>query len=91
MRSGKNRVHKTKEQCPLIINNVTVNPGDIIVGDDNGVLVIPKDLLSYLLIKINNIRSTEHKIKAAVKAGGTLKQARADFHYDKPWIDPKDD
>lgn len=91
MRSGKNRVHKTKEQRPLIINNVTVNPGDIIVGDDNGVLVIPKDLLSYLLIKINNIRSTEHKIKSAVKAGGTLEQARADFHYDKPWIDPKDD
>lgn len=91
MRSGKNRVHKTKEQCPLIINNVTINPGDIIVGDDNGVLVIPKDLLSDLLIKINNIRTTEHKIKSAVKTGSTLEQARTDFHYDTPWLAPKDD
>jgi isocitrate/isopropylmalate dehydrogenase/regulator of RNase E activity RraA len=89
MRSGKNRVHKSREQCPLIINNVTINPGDILCADDNGVLVIPRDLITDILAKIHNIRATEDEIKAAIKSGKTLEQARVDFHYDQPWLDDK--
>lgn len=89
MRSGKNRVHKSQEQCSLVINKVTINPGDIICADDNGVLVIPRDLLNDILIKIQNIKTTEDQIKSAIKSGKTLEQARADFHYDHPWLDNK--
>ncbi len=89
MRSGKNRVYKNKEQCPLLINNVTINPGDIVCADDNGVLVIPQNLITDILTKVQNIRATENKIKAAIKSGESLEQARADFHYDRPWLDDK--
>ncbi|KTD52755.1 isocitrate/isopropylmalate family dehydrogenase [Legionella quateirensis] len=89
MRSGKNRVHKTGEQCSLNINKVPINPGDMIVADDNGVIVIPLQWLAEVIDKVQNIKSTEDKIKSAVKSGSTLKQARTRFHYDQPWLDDK--
>ena len=89
MRSGKNRVHKAGEQCSLNINKILINPGDIIVADDNGVIVIPIHCLAEVLFKVQNIKTTEDKIKSAVQSGSTLKQARTRFHYDQPWLDHK--
>ncbi|MBL7480694.1 isocitrate/isopropylmalate family dehydrogenase [Legionella bononiensis] len=89
MRSGKNRVHKAGEQCSLTINKVLINPGDIIVADDNGVIVIPIHWLTEVIDKVQNIKSTEDKIKSAVQSGSTLKKARTRFHYDQPWLDHK--
>jgi len=86
MRSGKNRVYKTSEQCPLIINNVTINPGDIIFADDNGVLVIPIHRVDEVISNAQRIQLTEKNIIQAVNQGATLKQARMDYHYSKPWI-----
>lgn len=86
MRSGKNRIHKINEQCPLLINDVQINPGDIIFADDNGVLVIPKDLLADVLHKAKHIKLTEEHIATAIKNGSTLEQARADYRYDQPWL-----
>lgn len=86
MRSGKNRIHKAGEQCPLNINGVLINPGDIIFADDNGVLAIPIHLLGDIITKASTIRLTENKIKSAIKSGATLEQARKDYHYDQPWL-----
>jgi len=51
---------------PVSCCGISVNPGDIIVGDDDGVIVVPKEdstqvLESSKILKINDIR----KIKAA--------------------------
>lgn len=86
MCSGKNRVYKSGEQCPLIINGVTINPGDIIFADDDGVLVIPLSLVDEVIIRAENIKSTEKRIIEAVNAGASLAQARKDYHYDQPWL-----
>ncbi|CEG55850.1 RraA family protein [Legionella fallonii] len=89
MRSGKNRVHKIEEQHPLLINDVTINPGDIIFADDNGVLVIPLHLLTDIINKAENIQLTENKIKEAIKSGSSLEQARKEYRYDQPWLGKK--
>lgn len=89
MRSGKNRIHKVQEQGPLLINGVTINPGDIIFADDNGALVIPLHLLANILTKAENIKLTEHNITTAIKAGASLEQARIDYRYDQPWLGAK--
>ncbi len=86
MRSGKNRIHKVSEQKPLLINTVTINPGDIIFGDDNGVLVIPLRLLDDIIEKAGRIKLTEQNILAAIAAGSSLEQARIDYRYDQPWL-----
>ncbi|KGP62795.1 dimethylmenaquinone methyltransferase [Legionella norrlandica] len=86
MRSGKNRVYKANEQCPLSINGVTINPDDIIFADDNGVLVIPKYSILEVWSKVQTIKLTEDRIKAAINSGSTLEQARKDYRYDQPWL-----
>lgn len=86
MRSGKNRIQKISEQSPLLINGITINPGDIIFADDNGVLVIPQHLLVEILNKAKNIQLTEQNIATAIKEGSTLEQARIDYRYDQPWL-----
>lgn len=90
MRSGKNRVYKAQEQCPLSIQGITIQPGDIIVGDDDGVLAIPYLLLNEILAKVKNVNTTEKAIVAALKEGMSLKDARKIYHYEKPWADKKD-
>lgn len=89
MRSGKNRIHKVAEQCPLIINEVTINPGDIIFADDNGVLVIPKQLISEVIEKAEKVKFTERNITKAIQEGFSLEQARSDYRYDQPWLGAK--
>lgn len=86
MRSGKNRVYKSAQQCVLSINNVRVCPGDIIFGDDNGVLVIPIDTLEEVIAKATNIKITEEAIVASIQSGMTLENARKIHRYDQPWL-----
>ncbi len=87
MSSGKNRVYKSNEQCPLTISGVTINPGDLICADDDGALVIPLPLVDEVISKAEKVKSSERKIIAAVKAGSSLAQARRDYRYDQPWLD----
>lgn len=86
MRSGKNRVYKAMHQCELTINNVSVTPDDVIFGDDNGVLVIPKTYINDVIDKAKNIKITEDQIITVVKAGMPLKSARKYYRYDQPWL-----
>ena len=91
MRSGKNRVYKSAEQCPIEINGVTIKPGDMIFADDNGVVAIPAHLLEEVVVKAMNIRLTEQKIIEAVHAGLTLADARKKYHYHTPWVAQAED
>jgi regulator of RNase E activity RraA len=85
MRSGKNRVYKVKAQCTLDINGVMINPGDMILGDENGVVCIPKHLLQEVLDKAEAIRWLEEQIITSLKEGNSLAKARKAFGYHKPW------
>lgn len=89
MRSGKNRVYKSGEQCPLLIEGITIHPGDIVFADDNGVLIIPSRLLNEIVTRATRINETEKKILAAVKEGSTLEQARIKYRYDQPWLNER--
>jgi len=90
MRSGKNRVYKSSQQCPLSINGVEVLPEDILFGDANGVLVIPKNHLKEVIEKAGYIKKTEQAIIASVKSGMKLEEARKLHRYDQPWLNNKD-
>ncbi len=85
MRSGKNRVYKSGELCQLIINDVLINPGDLIFADEDGALVIPIALLDEIISKAEIIKATEKRIIAAVKAGSSLEKARKFYRYNQPW------
>jgi 3-hexulose-6-phosphate synthase len=57
---------------PVKCDNITVNPGDIVVGDECGVVVIPKELLSKVLKESVNIKKKEKEIISKIEKGSSL-------------------
>jgi regulator of RNase E activity RraA len=48
---------------------VRVDPGDWIFGDEDGVLVIPKEALDEVLAKSEEAKDVEDKVRQEVQAG----------------------
>ncbi|MFJ4208080.1 RraA family protein [Paenarthrobacter sp. NPDC089675] len=86
MRTGKDRVRLTSVGTSLKINDVLVSPLDIICGDADGALSVPRSDAERIVDIAEEIEATEARIVAAVKNGCTLVQARLDFGYhDLQW------
>ncbi len=83
MVTGKDRVTVDYVNKPVAISNVQVCPGDIILADDTGVICIPDAVAERACEIAESIEATEQKIIAEVKAGSTLKEARAKLGYHK--------
>lgn len=81
MRTGKDRVEVAEEQGPVTIGGVTVRPGDILLGDSDGVVAIPRDCEGEVLEIAESIDQRESSILAAALAGATIAEARARFGY----------
>jgi|Deesub1362A_J573_1020465.scaffolds.fasta_scaffold09779_4 3-hexulose-6-phosphate synthase/6-phospho-3-hexuloisomerase len=61
-------------QVSIACGGQKVSPGDIIVADDVGVVVVPKELASEVLAKSREIAEKERRYKAEIKAGKTLSE-----------------
>ena len=53
----------------ISIGGVTVNPGDIVVGDVDGVVVVPQEALDGVIEHVNEIKRMETEVEAKVKDG----------------------
>ena len=81
MVTGKDRVTVDYVNKPVAISGVQVCPNDLILADDTGVVCIPDAVAEKVAEIAENIEQTEQKIIAEVKAGSTLKDARAKLGY----------
>ncbi|WGM30587.1 RraA family protein [Brevundimonas sp. NIBR11] len=59
-------------QTPVTVGGVRVYPGDYIFGDQDGVVVIPRDLTLEVLEKAETVKTTEDDIRTAIGEGGKL-------------------
>jgi len=62
----------THYQIPVKIGSVTVKPGDIVLGDVDGVLVVPRDMAFDVLVRAEEIRENEKKIFGWVREGQSV-------------------
>jgi len=60
---------------PICINNIIIHPGDIIMGDYDGVLSIPRDIAQEVLLKVEDLVENEIKIRNALQSGMLPKEA----------------
>ena len=56
---------------PVTIGGVRVALGDIVVGDSDGVVVVPRRVASEVLVRCEKLVGTESKVRAAVRKGMT--------------------
>ena len=81
MRTGKDRVQVEATQIPVNIGNVRVCPGDLVRGDADGVVVVPAAFEDRVLAAAEEIQSAEDAIRASVREGMSLREAREKHRY----------
>jgi 4-hydroxy-4-methyl-2-oxoglutarate aldolase len=57
---------------PIVIGGVSVNAGDIVVGDQDGVVIVARRTASAVADGLAAVLAKERKMEAAVKAGLTV-------------------
>ena len=69
------RTYVFQWRCPIEIGQVTIHNGDIVFGDIDGVLIIPKEIAPEVLEKA----STEKTMRKAIENGMLVTEAFAKF------------
>tara|TARA_R110002049_G_scaffold14039_1_gene60031 strand:+ start:12172 stop:12915 length:744 start_codon:yes stop_codon:yes gene_type:complete len=62
----------THYQIPIKIGDVVIKPMDIVLGDLDGVLVVPRDIAYDVLLRSEEIKENEKKIFGWVKEGQSV-------------------
>ncbi len=81
MRTGKDRVQLEATQVIVTVGDVRVAPGDLIRGDSDGVVAIPRAREDEVLAVAEEIHEAEERIRAAVAGGMRLDEARKQQQY----------
>jgi regulator of RNase E activity RraA len=81
MRTGKDRVQVEGYGQPVSLGDVRVCAGDLIVGDADGIVVVPQARMQEVLLKALETRKVEDQILQAALAGTPLTEARKQFKY----------
>jgi regulator of RNase E activity RraA len=81
MRTGKDRVQVEATHVAVNIGGARVLPGDLVRGDADGVVVIPREHEARVLDVAEGIERAENAIRDAVRAGMSLREARDLHHY----------
>ncbi|WP_318839838.1 hypothetical protein [Providencia sp. PROV081] len=56
-------------RVPIKINNILIEPGDLIVADEEGVLIIPKNVESYVIEHAFEKQKMENKVQKEIANG----------------------
>ena len=71
----------THYQVPIKVGKVTVRPGDIVFGDIDGVLCIPREIAYEVLLRAEGIERNEVDIFSWVRQGDTISEIIAKGGY----------
>lgn len=56
-------------QVPVTIGGVRITPGDWVVGDDDGVVVVPFEIADRVLAEAEEKAAAESKVRSAIREG----------------------
>ena len=64
----------THYQIPIKIGDVTIKPGDVVLGDVDGVLIVPRDIAYEVLVRAEEIKVNEEEIFGWVAEGQSIQE-----------------
>jgi 4-hydroxy-4-methyl-2-oxoglutarate aldolase len=71
----KGRAAVTAWRQPAIVGRLPVRPGDLVVADADGTVVVPAGLIDQTIGQALAKASKEHRLRDALEAGSTLRAA----------------
>ena len=66
----------THYQIPIRIGNVIIKPGDVAVGDVDGVVIVPRAIAYDVLVRAEEIKSNEKQIFSWVEKGESARDIK---------------
>jgi len=69
---------------PVRIGGCLVSPGDWIVGDSDGVVVVPEERVVEIANRAMDVLERENRIRKEIKDGGTLSSVTELLRWEKP-------
>jgi len=73
--SSKGRALALDAGCPVEGGGVLVSPGDLVVADADGVVVVPKELAGEAVERALELEGRESQTREALKGGAGLLEA----------------
>ena len=68
---------------PISLAGVVVNPGDVVLGDQDGVVVVAREALESVVAELAGIKAKEEKMEKAVGDGARLPPGLAEIIAEK--------
>jgi 4-hydroxy-4-methyl-2-oxoglutarate aldolase len=81
MRTGKDRVRAESMQIPVALGDMLVRPGDLLVGDADGIVVLPHERAAEIAELSTNVEEAEQGIHNDAVNGMRLDEARKIHGY----------
>ena len=78
-KTSKGRCEINECQIPVTLDGVTINPGDYIFGDIDGVVIIPKDVIDEVIDRALESIEKENEVRSRLTNGSSLQQAYAEI------------
>ena len=69
--------------CLIPLGDVQVRPGDILVGDINGVIVIPPEKIDEVVIETEKLMDKEESMKKDILVGLDILEVDQKYNYEQ--------
>ncbi len=69
---------------PVLLGGIRVNPGDIVVGDEDGVVIVPRDRVDEVLEKVAEVNRIEGEMEVAIEQRRPVAEVKALLAQKKP-------
>jgi regulator of RNase E activity RraA len=79
-RTAAYRSQITDFGVPLLVGGVIVQPGDFVLGDIDGIVVIPTAVVDEVIEKAESVRDRERIVFDLLKAGGNIRELFEKYH-----------
>jgi 4-hydroxy-4-methyl-2-oxoglutarate aldolase len=73
--------------CPVSLGGLTIESGDVVVGDRNGVVVVPRLSVPDVLSELEKVKKKEKEMDEAVAAGAKYPAWITDYLAKNPMIE----
>ena len=84
--TARGRIMEESTNTMIQFGGVQVRPGDIIVGDRSGVVVIAKEIIEDVLLKAEELYEQEEYMIAEIKQGKSMAEVDNKYSYEKMLI-----
>jgi len=68
-RTARGRAYEQDFDCPIVLGGIAVAPGDFMLADSSGVVVVPRERLDEVLARAERIAARERLMVEALRKG----------------------